>query len=240
MHSIRSALARELLGPGERVHGQVLAEQDDIGLERRAAVAARDPGVIGCLARRGPRRAGSAPRQRRQDEWSIVPCTSISSRVPALRVQAVDVLGDHRVEQPRPLELGQRRVRAVGLLVLERLEALAVEVPEALRGRGGTRRCARPPSGRRSPTARCPGERKSGIPDGHRDPGAGQRHHRAGPADQLGEPCRAHAPFQCGRRLTWACHRDLARAVPTTAATKTNMRADRTGSPRRPTKADVC
>ena len=32
-----------------------------------------------------------------------------------------------------------------------------------------------------------PGERKSGIPDGHGDPGARQRDDRAGRADQLGE-----------------------------------------------------
>jgi hypothetical protein len=46
-------------------------------------------------------------------------------------VQAVDVLGDDRIEQSRPLERDQRPVRVVGLDPLEGLEALAVEVPGA-------------------------------------------------------------------------------------------------------------
>ena len=47
-------------------------------------------------------------------------------------VEHVDVLGDDRVEVAAALELDQRAVGAVGLLALERLEAVAVEVPEAL------------------------------------------------------------------------------------------------------------
>ncbi len=49
-----------------------------------------------------------------------------------LGVEPVDVLGDDRAHQARVLEAGQGPVGAVGLLVLERLEAVAVEVPEAL------------------------------------------------------------------------------------------------------------
>ena len=40
-----------------------------------------------------------------------------------LRVQAVDVLGDHGVDQTPVLELGERRVGAIGLLVVEVGEA---------------------------------------------------------------------------------------------------------------------
>ena len=49
------------------------------------------------------------------------------------RVKAIDVLSDHRVEQTGSLQFDQRRVSAVGALVPERLEALAVEAPEARR-----------------------------------------------------------------------------------------------------------
>ena len=56
---------------------------------------------------------------------------------------------------PRRSSSTSARVGAVGLLVLERLEAVAVEVPEALGVARARHRCARPPSGRRSPTARC-------------------------------------------------------------------------------------
>ena len=49
------------------------------------------------------------------------------------RVELVDVLGDDRVEQTAALERGERQVGAVGLLVLEGLETLAVEAPEPLR-----------------------------------------------------------------------------------------------------------
>ena len=84
------------------------------------------------------------------------------------RVQAVDVLRDHRVEQSRPLELRERLVGAIRLLVLERLEALAVEAPELARDPGGRRRCAPPPSGRRSPTARSRASGSRGSPTGPR------------------------------------------------------------------------
>ena len=48
-------------------------------------------------------------------------------------MQAIDVLGDHRIEQAGALEPHQRAMGCVGLPVLERLEAIAVEMPEALR-----------------------------------------------------------------------------------------------------------
>ncbi len=83
-----------------------------------------------------------------------------------LAMEHVDVLGDHRVQQPLALHRHERVVGVVGQLAAERGEALAVEAPEA-RGVGcERRRCARPPSGRRSATGRVPGERKSGIPEG--------------------------------------------------------------------------
>src|SRR6202020_3405782 len=50
-----------------------------------------------------------------------------------LGVQTVDVLGDHRAHPAGLLEPGQRPMRAVGLLVLERLKTVAVEAPEAFR-----------------------------------------------------------------------------------------------------------
>ena len=56
---------------------------------------------------------------------------------------------------PAPLELDERRVRAVGLLVLERRRSARRRSARSARGRRARRRCARPPSGRRSPTARC-------------------------------------------------------------------------------------
>ena len=49
MQSIRSAPRREPLGARQRVRRQVLAEQHDVGLERLAAVAARDAAGVGRL-----------------------------------------------------------------------------------------------------------------------------------------------------------------------------------------------
>jgi len=48
-------------------------------------------------------------------------------------MQAIDVLRDHRLQQPASLELGQRLVGRVWLFVGEHVETGAVEVPEALR-----------------------------------------------------------------------------------------------------------
>jgi hypothetical protein len=87
----RGADAQQDVGAGgqreralERALGQELAEQDDVGLERVAAVAARH--AVGC----GGQRARTSCRPTcwphvRHDEWSIVPWTSMSSCVPAAR-----------------------------------------------------------------------------------------------------------------------------------------------------------
>ena len=108
-----------------------------------------------------------------------MPWTSTRSFVPALRVQAVDVLRDDRVEQAAGLELGQRLVGRVGLLVAQGLEAVAVELPEALRVApehvdvGDLHRVDVLPQ----PRARGA---EVGDPRGHGDPRAGQRDGRAG------------------------------------------------------------
>ena len=98
----------ELGRPLQRVLRQELAEQHDVGLQRprRSRSAARH------LVRGEPRahlgqRAAGAP-QPGTSECSIVPWTSIELARAGLAVQHVDVLGDHRVEQPAPLELDQR------------------------------------------------------------------------------------------------------------------------------------
>ena len=101
---------------------------------------------------------------------AIEPWTSITSLRPRLAVKAVDVLGDHRVQQAAPLELGQRLVGRVRPLVGERVEAGPVEVPEAPRCRGERRRSWRPTSGRPSPTAPPRGSGSRGSPTAPRSP----------------------------------------------------------------------
>ena len=91
-----------------------------------------------------------------------------------LAVKAIDVLRDDRIEQATPLELGQRLVRRVRLLVGQVMEARAVEVPEALRvavegvHRGDRHRIDLRPQ----PLA---GRAEVGDAGGHRDPRAGER-----------------------------------------------------------------
>ena len=156
-----------------------------------------------------------------------MPCTSISSRVPARGVQPVDVLGDHRVEQPGPLELGQRLVRAVGLLVLQRLEAAAVEVPEALGVApedvdvGDLHRVdVLPQAGARRAEVRDPGR--------HRDPRPGQRHDRAAPRISSASVGRgvvgadAHLPWNRGVALL-----PRKAEIPSRASSEPNTRRER-------------
>ena len=63
----------------------------------------------------------------------MLPCTSTSSRVPALRWSMSMFCVITASSRPRALELDQRAVRPVGQLLAERREALAVEAPEAHR-----------------------------------------------------------------------------------------------------------
>ncbi len=65
----------------------------------------------------------------------MLPWTSTSSRVPARACSLSNVLRDHGVERPAPLERDERAVGPVGPLALEHREAVAVEAPEALRVR---------------------------------------------------------------------------------------------------------
>src|SRR5438105_1439064 len=120
-------------------------------------------------------------------------------------MQLIDVLRDHRVEQPSPLELGEREVGSVRALVLERLEPPPVEVPEALRVsvehvdvRDLHRVDVRPDA--------RPGRAEVRDPRGHGDPGAGQRDGRLRLTDQLREAGglfdrEAHLPWNRGVRF---------------------------------------
>ena len=108
-----------------------------------AGSARRRPGTRRTRSTRGPRsRRASRPRACRPSMFWVITASS----------------------RPACLELGERAVGAVRLLALEHGEARPVERPEALRARGARRRCARPPSGRRSPTARCRASGSRGCP----------------------------------------------------------------------------
>ena len=126
-----------------------------------------------------------------------------------LGVQAIDVLGDHGVEPcPARSSVASAAWARVGALVLEASESGRRRSARSAPGRGGTRRCGRPPSGRRSPTARCCGVRKSGIPDGTEIPAPVSATTESAASDQLGQPRgrrggaeRAHRPRNRGRAL---------------------------------------
>ena len=99
-----------------RLGRQELAEQDDVGLERRRR---RRSAATPCASatRRAPRLVErvAARRSTRHELCSIEPWTSTSSRVPALRCRQSMFWVITASSRPRALELGERRVRAVGL-----------------------------------------------------------------------------------------------------------------------------
>jgi hypothetical protein len=108
----------QVVGALQRGLGQHLAEEDDVGLERVAVVAARDA-VRRCLdALQDVSRSRRTPSTR-QTECSMVPWTSTKLPGPGLAVQRVDVLGDDAVEAPAALELDQRRRAPVGRLLAQ-------------------------------------------------------------------------------------------------------------------------
>jgi len=109
-------------------------------------------------------------------------------------VQAVDVLGDHRVEESATLELGEDGVRAVGALVAERLEAVAVEAPEA-RGLTAEHVDVRDLH-RVDPLPQAgSGRAEVGDPRGHGDPRPGEGDDRPRRADEVGEAL-PHLPWK--------------------------------------------
>jgi hypothetical protein len=119
----RGADAQQHVGAGgeregalQRALGQELAEQHDVGLQRVVLVAARHAVRRGRKARADVLEADLlAARQARRVVDRPVDLDELLG--PGRPMQAVDVLGDDGVEVPAALELDQRVVRAVGLLV---------------------------------------------------------------------------------------------------------------------------
>ena len=200
MQSIRSAPRRQRRGAGHRRLVEHLAEQHDVGLQRlgRSRSAARRRRPLEPRARLGERVASRRTLRHEAVRDRTVDLDHILR--PGGGVQAVDVLRDDR-----DAELRQRAVRAVGLLALERREAVAVEAPEALR--------VAPPDGdvgdlHRVDVGPQPGARRAEVGDPGRDgdarPGEGDDRPRR--ADQLGEAGRASrgcftAPLNSGLRF---------------------------------------
>ncbi len=184
VHLERRADAEQDVGAGaerlralDRVDRQPLAEEHDVGLQRRGAVlAARHavgrrghaPADLGEVRRGAAVQAGG--RRDRPVDLHELPRARHA-------VQAVDVLRDDRVQDAALLELDEGEVRAVGLLAVERLEAVVVEGPEA--------RGVAPPRVdvgdlHRVHVAPDPAAGRAEVrdPGRHRDAGAGQRDDR--------------------------------------------------------------
>ncbi len=208
--SRRRASARPVRpAPGARAiasSGSISPKSTTSGLtgppQRRAE---RDPALVEELfdlleLERGRAVAGS-------DEVAIEPCTSTTFARAAGAVQAVDVLRDHALEQAAPLELGQRLVGAIGPLVAERRGSAAGSRTRSGRGRARRRRCGRPPSGRRSPTAPSPGCGSRGSRTAPRSPPRSARRCARGLADRARASRsarwrrRPYLPLHFGRAL---------------------------------------
>ena len=175
--------------------GQELRQRTTSGFSGRPHGAARDAVFVCPRAVRASPRAGPAVAAPQARAVSIEPCTSTTSRLPARRCRRSMFWVITPVEQPAPLELGQRLVRAVGPLVARAREARPVEGPEARRVAledvdvGDLHRVDVLPQPR-------PGRAEVGDPGRHRDPRAGQRDRRTAP--------RGSAPRAARRRRSVA------------------------------------
>ena len=174
-----------------RLLGQHLAEQHDVRLHRphrsRSARRRRSSNIAVHLLERD-----RSSQHSQHEPVSIVPCTSITRRDPALRCSvSMFCVIDGLEHAPRP-----RARRARGA-------QRSAACPRACRSAAGSRTRSAP--GRCRKTSMCatsigstfshrpvPGERKSGMPAGHGDAGAGQRDGAARRADQLREALELH------------------------------------------------
>ena len=161
--------------------------------------------------------------------WAIEPCTSISSRVPARACSRSMFCVITASSSPARLELGERLVRPVGLLVVERLEALAVEAPERSRVAAehvdvrDLHRVDVLPQPR-------PGRAEVGDPRRHRDPRAGQRDDRVGAARISSASAGAAASVAVTPHASLAPERGLRfsrnAAIPSRASSEPNTLAN--------------
>ena len=179
----RGADAQQQVGAGtqllrlpHRVLGQQLPEQDDIGLHLSRAARCRRANAVGIEQRLDllELEASVAARAARGGDRAVHLDHLARSR---LAVQSVDVLGDHRVQESPPLELGQGFVGGIGPLVRQSVEARPVEVPERARVtvEGVDRRHRHRIDLLPQPLA---GGTEVGDPGWHRDPRPGQRNRR--------------------------------------------------------------
>ena len=145
----------------------MLAEQHHVGLQRlAAALAARHAVGVGGEPRARLLELGTAPPQDRQEQRRDR-AVHLDQLARARRRWSMSTFWVITASSsPARSSVDERAVGAVGLLVARASRSARRRSPRSAPGPRGRRRCARPPSGRRAPTARCPGERKSGIPDG--------------------------------------------------------------------------
>ena len=74
---------------------------------------------------------GSRKSHEMQWTWLFSPCSSTTSRLPATRVQAVDVLGDYPSHAPGCLHVCEGKVSGVGLGISEPAVAVQAASPVA-------------------------------------------------------------------------------------------------------------
>ena len=234
MQSSRSAPAASACASLHRSAGQHLAEQHDVGLQRPRCSAARHAAPRRPRAARARRPAGSARRTSRHDERLDRPVhLDRARRVPALRCSmsmfcVMTASSDAARARARPARRGPRWAA----LSVERRGSGGRRTARSAPGRAATRRCARPPSGRRSPTARLPGVRKSGIPDGTEIPAPVSATTETGVAQQRRQGRRARAHLPCHSRLPLA---EEGAEMPSRASSVANdRRRTRRSRPRAP------
>ena len=151
-------------------------------------------------------------------------------RVGAARggVQAVDVLGDHRVEQRRGARARPARGARRWAACRRGSRSAARRSPRTSPDRAARRRCGRPPSGRRSPTGPVCGERKSGIPDGTEIPA---------PVSATTEPAERISPASSAAALT--CPLNLGVRLPRKAEMPSRASSDVKASMKPPFSASM-
>ena len=204
MHSSTSARSHSSRARSSAAAGSSSPNSTTSGFSgRRSRSAARRRASAASARRVSLERVRCAPQSQARAAARSLPCTSTSSRVPALRCSMSMFCVITASSSPRALQLDERAVGAVGLLALERREALAVEAPEA-HGVGAEGVDVR--DLHRVDVLPQPRARRAEVGDArrHRDARAGQRDDRAG-ASRRGPAQRAPAGCASRRRRTRHC-----------------------------------
>ena len=194
MHSSSSAPSHSSRARSSAASGSISPNSTTSGFSGAAQRSQRGtPSGARAQRARAPPPARRCRRSAGQEQLAMLPCTSTSSRVPALRWSMSMFCVITASSRPRALERDERAVRARWAASRRASRSAGRRSPRSARGRARNASMCATSIGSTFSHSPVPGERKSGIPEGTEMPAPVSATTELRLANQLGQPVEVFA-----------------------------------------------